>query len=104
MPETTQTRPDKVRACLATDYRLGHTAEDIILTIGQRSERLAALFAANGVNRGAFLTAYNPRGTIQADAANERGPVSGPGALVHGDCLYKPALFPIQQTSKDTPS
>jgi hypothetical protein len=73
MSETTQIHPDKVRAYLATDYRLGHTEESITLTIGQRSERLAILFAASGVDCGAFLTAYNPRGSIQSDAANERG-------------------------------
>ena len=72
MAETTQIRPDKVRAYLATDYRLGHTAQDIVLTIGKRSDRLAALFAAKGVNCGAFLTAYNPRSTIQPDEVNDR--------------------------------
>ena len=71
MAETTQIQPDKVRAYLATDYRLGQAAQDIVLTIGQRSERLAALFAAKGVNCGAFLTAYNPRGTLQTEAANQ---------------------------------
>ena len=71
MAETTQIQPDKIRAYLATDYRLGHAAQDIVLTIGQRSERLAALFAAKGVNCGAFLTAYNPRGTLQPEAANQ---------------------------------
>ena len=70
MAETTQIQPDKVRAYLATDYRLGHAAQDIVLTIGKRSDRLAALFAAKGVNCGAFLTAYNPRGTLQTEAAN----------------------------------
>ncbi len=70
MAETTQIHPDKIRAYLATDYRLGHTAQDIVLTIGKRSDRLAALFAAKGVNCGAFLTAYNPRGTLQPEAAN----------------------------------
>ena len=70
MAETTQIHPDKIRAFLATDYRLGHTAQDIVLTIGQRSERLAALFADKGVNCGAFLTAYNPRGALQPVAAN----------------------------------
>ena len=73
MHETTQIHPDKIRAYQATDYRLGHTAESIILTIGQRSERLALVFAANGVDCGAFLTAYNPLGAIQPDTANERG-------------------------------
>lgn len=71
MAETTQIHPDKVRAYLATDYRLGHTPQDIVLTIGQRSERLAALFADKGVDCGAFITAYNPRGAVQSDAAND---------------------------------
>lgn len=57
---------------MATDYRISHTARDIALTIGQRSKRLAALFATNGVDCGAFLTAYNPQGTIQTDAANDQ--------------------------------
>jgi hypothetical protein len=73
MAETTQIHPDKLRAYLATDYRLGYTPHDIVLTIGQRSERLAALFAGSGVNCGAFLTAYNPQGSAQPDAANEQG-------------------------------
>ena len=73
MSEATQIHPDKVRAYLATDYRLGHTDQDIVLTIGHHSERMAALFASSGVECGAFLTAYNPRGTIQSDEANERG-------------------------------
>ncbi len=73
MFETTQIHPDKVRAFLATGYRLGHTAQDIVLNIGKRSERLAALFARRGVNCGAFITAYNPRSTVQSPAVNERG-------------------------------
>jgi hypothetical protein len=72
MAETTQIQPGKVRAYLATDYRLGHTDQDIVLNIGQRSERLAVLFADKGVNCGAFLTAYNPRGTRQSDKANDQ--------------------------------
>jgi hypothetical protein len=75
MSETTLIHPDKVRAYLATDYRIGHTSQDIVLTIGQRSERLALLFAAKGVDCGAFLTAYNPQGTVQTDAANDRAHV-----------------------------
>ena len=71
MAETTQIHPDKVRAFMATDYRLGHTPQDIVLTIGQFSDRLAALFISSGVACGAFITAYNPRGTVQADAAND---------------------------------
>ncbi len=81
MSVTTQIHPDKVRAYLATDYRLGHTSQDIVLNIGRRSERLAALFAASGVACGAFLTAYNPRGAIQADEANERAHTELAGLL-----------------------
>jgi len=72
MPETTQIHLEKVLAYRATDYRLGHTDQDIVLNIGKHSERLATLFAGNGVNCGAFLTAYNPQGTIQSDAANDQ--------------------------------
>ena len=71
MSATTQIHPEKVRAYLATSYRIGHTAQDIVLTIGQRSDRLAALFASSDVDCGAFLTAFNPRGTQQSDAAND---------------------------------
>jgi len=72
MAETTQIHPDKVRAFMATDYRLGHTSQDIVLTIGQFSDRLAALFISSGVACGAFITAYNPRGAVQADSANDK--------------------------------
>ncbi len=72
MTAAIQIHLDKVRAYLATDYRIGHTQQDIVLTIGKRSERLAAVFATNGVDCGAFLTAYNPQGTVQTDAANDR--------------------------------
>ncbi len=81
MSDTTQIHPDKVRAYLATDYRLGHTDQDTVLNIGKRSERLAALFAVSGVACGAFLTAYNPRGAIQSDEDNERGHAELAGKL-----------------------
>ena len=71
--ETMQIHPDKVRAYLATDYRFGHTEQDIILNIVVRSLPLSALFTSSGVACGAFLTAYNPRGSIQSDEANDRG-------------------------------
>ena len=73
LSETTQIDLDKVRAYLATDYRLGHTVQDIVLNVGQHSVRLAALFASSSVDCGAFLTAYNPQGTIQSDTANAPG-------------------------------
>ena len=73
MSKTTQIHPDKVKAYEATDYRLGPTDHDIVLNINERSESLASLFAAKGVNCGAFLTAYNHQGTIQSDEANAKG-------------------------------
>jgi hypothetical protein len=72
MSETTQIHPEKVRAYMATDYRLGHRDQDIVLTIGKHSEPLAVLFAGNGVRCGAFLTAYNPRGTVQSHEVNDQ--------------------------------
>ena len=71
MLDATQIHQDKIRAFMATDYRLGHTDQDIVLNIGKHSEPLAALFASSVVGCGAFLTAFNPRGTIQSDHANE---------------------------------
>jgi hypothetical protein len=40
MSETTQIHPDKVRTYMATDFRLGHTDQDIVLTIGKHSEHI----------------------------------------------------------------
>jgi hypothetical protein len=64
--------PDKVRAYLATDYRIGHTDLAIVLNVGQRSDRLADLFVTHGVTCGAFITAYNPQGAQQNDEANDK--------------------------------
>ena len=64
--------PEKLRAYLATEYRLGHTGQAIVLTVGQRSDQLAMLFSSTGVDCVAFLTAYNPFGTQQSDALNQQ--------------------------------
>ncbi len=66
-----QIAQDKIRAYLATSYRLGFAEDDIVLTIGTHSAPLAALFREYGVECGAFLTAYNPRGEQQTDLQNE---------------------------------
>jgi len=68
---TTQISDEKIRAYEATDYRLGHSNDDIILNIGKPSPRLLEVFNDNGVSCAAFLTAYNPQGTQQSDAAND---------------------------------
>jgi hypothetical protein len=70
--ETTLIQPDKIRAYLATDYHMGHAEADTVLRVGAQSPGLAALFAAQGVGCGAFITAYNPRGQLQSDRANDR--------------------------------
>ena len=71
MSETT-IAADKVRAYRATDYRLGHTTQDIVLAPGLRSGRLAELFASKSVTCGAFLTAFNPLGTQKSDTENDQ--------------------------------
>ena len=48
----TRISADKIRAYRATDYRLGHTTQDIVLAPGLRSDRLAALFASKSVTCG----------------------------------------------------
>lgn len=63
---------DKIRAYRATDYRLGHTAQDIVLAPGLRSDRLFELFSTKSVECGAFLTAYNPRGVQKSDTENDQ--------------------------------
>lgn len=67
-----QIAAEKIRAYRATDYRLGHTDKDIVIAVGLRSCRLAALFATKGINCGAFLTAFNPQGALQTDLENEQ--------------------------------
>jgi Protein of unknown function (DUF3293) len=73
MSAPTRIHADKIRAYLATGYRLGHTPDSIILFIGNRSPRLAELYRSHGVDCGAFITAFNPRGGIQPETDNERG-------------------------------
>ena len=62
---------DKIQAYQSTSYRLGLEQPEVGLSIGKHSAPLAKLFADKGVECGAFLTAYNPRGTQQADVAND---------------------------------
>ena len=72
MSDAAQIHPDKLRAFHNTSYRLGHTEHDIVLKVGQHSPRLAELYQSHGVTCGAFITAYNPRSTVQADDANHQ--------------------------------
>ena len=72
MPDRSNIDPNKLRAYLATSYRIGTGPNAIVLTVGQRSATLASLFATHGVDCGAFITAYNPRGTAQSATENAR--------------------------------
>lgn len=60
MSETTLIQPDKIRAYLATDYRLGHSDADIVLKIGVQSPDLAELFAVRGVECGMDVSVSLP--------------------------------------------
>lgn len=71
MPDDTQIHPDKVQAYVATGYRIHHQGQHIVFTIGDCSEALLEVFARNGVACGAFITAHNPRGTLQHDHLND---------------------------------
>jgi hypothetical protein len=62
---------DKILAYQATYYRFGCGQGEIVLKIGQHSSQLETLFDHYLVNCGTFITAFNPRGTIQSDQANE---------------------------------
>lgn len=82
MSETT-IAADKVRAYRATDYRLGHTTQDIVLAPGLRSDRLGALFASKSVTCGAFLTAFNPLGIQKSDTENDQAHAELTKTLAH---------------------
>ena len=79
----TRISADKIRAYRATDYRLGHTTQDIVLAPGLRSDRLAALFASKSVTCGAFLTAFNPLGTQRSDTENDQAHAELTKTLAH---------------------
>ena len=63
--------PQKIRAYLATHYRVGHTDGCPVLRIGAICTELGPLFAFHDIDCAGFLTAYNPRGTQQSDFKNE---------------------------------
>ena len=70
-PRATEIDPRKVRAYLATHYRVGHTDCCPVFRIGSTCLELDALFSHHNVDCAGFLTAYNPRGTQQSDLQND---------------------------------
>ena len=72
MAETTRIQPDKLKAYAETVYRIDGADTPILLRIGKHAPELERLFREHGVDSGVFITAYNPLGTIQSPAQNER--------------------------------
>ena len=70
MREATKISVDKVFAYLDTYYRVLCPEQEIVLRIEHRSDAMAALLKAKGVDRAAFITAYNPFGEEQPKEAN----------------------------------
>ncbi len=58
-----------VSAYRATRYRV-FTSPDFELAVGQPSSALADLYRTHAANSAAFLTAWNPEGNLQNEAAN----------------------------------
>ena len=66
----TQVPPEKREAYRTTRYGFGSGPDAISLRIDLRSDALARLYAASGVDCGVFISACNPHGLAQDDAAN----------------------------------
>ena len=62
---------DKIEAYLDTHYRVGVGPDAFVLQVGQHSPALALRYAAIGSDCAVFITAFNPFGQKQDDAANE---------------------------------
>ena len=65
----TQLDASKIKVYRATDYRIDFP--NLIMAVGLRSEPMHRLFDRKGVICAAFVTAYNPRGTLQPEAKND---------------------------------
>jgi len=67
----TEISSEKIRAYEATHYRAVSGPDVLVLRIGQYSPALALRYAANGSDCALFITAFNPLGQGQNDAANK---------------------------------
>ena len=67
----TEISRDKVEAYLDTHYCVGAGPDAFVLRIGQHSPDLVLRYAAIGSDCALFITAFNPLGQEQDDAANE---------------------------------
>jgi len=66
----TQVTQEKISAYLATSYSVQIGKEQLVLKIGEASPALVDLFAATRTSGAAYLTAFNPHGTMQSDSDN----------------------------------
>ncbi len=62
---------EKIEAYLDTHYRVGVGPDTFVLRVGQHSPALALRYAVIGSDCAVFITAFNPLGQKQDDAANE---------------------------------
>ena len=67
----TEIDPAKIQAYLQTTYCVNLETEMLSLNIGTQHNTLTDLFSTHAVNCGAFITAYNPEGTVQPSDLNE---------------------------------
>lgn len=72
----TQVPAAKTAAYRQARYRFGQGDEAISLRIDTRSEALERLYAASGYDCGVFITAFNPLGRAQGEAANNSAHVA----------------------------
>jgi hypothetical protein len=105
MPAASAIAKDKIQAYLSTRYRIACDPQAVVLLIGQRSDDLAALFTRHAVDCGAFLTAFNPRGALQSDDANEqaharlKAALRGRGlALIEGEGIGATGNWPPERS------
>lgn len=68
--------PDKIAAYCKTSYCLILESGTLELEIDIRHDGLSAVFSRHSVECGAFITAHNPKGTLQADNLNQQAHVS----------------------------
>ena len=67
----TEIPPEKISAYEATHYHAGVGPDAFVLQIGKDSTELALHYKASGTDCAVFITAFNPFGQKQDDAANE---------------------------------
>ena len=67
----TKISPDKLQAYEVTHYRVQDGATAFVLRSGQHSPELASRYKGIGTDCAVFITAFNPLGQKQIDAANE---------------------------------